>query len=73
MGAARKPGNAQSQMTKSTEYFRGVWAELKKVHWPTRQQLLVYTGVVVVSVAIVAILMWIVDSALTLALARFLP
>ncbi|CAA7600127.1 Protein translocase complex, SecE/Sec61-gamma subunit [Acididesulfobacillus acetoxydans] len=73
MGAARKPGNAQGQMTKSTEYFRGVWAELKKVHWPTRQQLLVYTGVVVLSVAIVAILMWIVDSALTLALARFLP
>lgn len=73
MGAVKKPTNAQGQMAKSTEYFRGVWAELKKVHWPTRQQLFTYTGVVLVSVAIVAILMWIVDSGLTLALARFLP
>jgi preprotein translocase subunit SecE len=50
---------------KRFNHFREVWYELKKVHWPTRQQLLVYTGVVLVSVGIVALLIWIVDSSLT--------
>lgn len=50
---------------KRFEYLREVWIELKKVHWPTRQQLLIYTGVVFVSVGIIALLIWIVDSGLT--------
>jgi len=49
-------------------YFRDVYNELKKVHWPTRNQLLVYTGVVFVSVGIIALLIWIVDSGLTYAM-----
>ncbi|MFA6808011.1 MAG: preprotein translocase subunit SecE [Eubacteriales bacterium] len=50
---------------KRTQYIREVWNELKKVHWPTRQQLLTYTAVVFVTVAIVALLIWVVDSGLT--------
>lgn len=73
MGAVKKPANTEGRVNKMNEYFRGVWAELKKVHWPNRQQLFTYTGVVLVSVAIVAILLWIVDSALSLALAKILP
>jgi len=53
-------------------FFREVWLELKKVHWPTRQTLLTYTGVVLVSVAIVALLIWIVDSGLTYAMTNLL-
>jgi preprotein translocase subunit SecE len=53
---------------KGFNHFREVWNELKKVHWPTRDQLLIYTGVVFVSVAIVALLIWIVDSGLSFAL-----
>ncbi|UWG97904.1 preprotein translocase subunit SecE [Dehalobacter sp. DCM] len=53
-------------------FFREVWLELKKVHWPTRQTLLTYTGVVLVSVIIVAILVWIVDSGLTFAMDHLL-
>jgi preprotein translocase subunit SecE len=53
---------------KRFHYFRDVWNELKKVHWPTRNQLLVYTGVVFVSVGIIALLIWIVDSGLTFAM-----
>ena len=49
-------------------HFRDVYNELKKVHWPTRKQLLVYTGVVFVSVGIIAFLIWIVDSGLTYAM-----
>ncbi|MHB1653552.1 MAG: preprotein translocase subunit SecE [Desulfitobacteriaceae bacterium] len=73
MGAVKKPANAQGQMAKSTEYFRGVWTELKKVHWPNRKQLFTYTGVVLISVAIVSVLMWVVDSGLSLILAKILP
>jgi len=55
-----------------TKFFRGVWAELKKVHWPSRSELITYTTVVFVSVAIMAVMIWIVDSALTAALTRIL-
>jgi len=73
MGALKKPANTQRQTEKAAEYFRGVLSELKKVHWPSRRQLLTYTGVVFFAVAIVSILMWIVDSGLSVALAKLLP
>ncbi|HWQ88625.1 MAG TPA: preprotein translocase subunit SecE [Desulfitobacteriaceae bacterium] len=73
MGAVKKPANAQNQVKKTSEYFRGVWSELKKVQWPNRQQLTVYTGVVFVAVAIVSFLMWVVDSGLSYILTKILP
>ena len=36
------------------EYFRGVWEELKKVSWPTRDELLRMTGIVVATVILFA-------------------
>ena len=72
MGAIKKPTNAPGQKVKSTEYFRGVWSELKKVHWPDRKQLLTYTAVVFVAVAIVSVLLWIVDSGLSIVLTKIL-
>lgn len=58
--------------SKRLSFFREVWLELKKVHWPTRQTLLTYTGVVLVSVIIVAVLVWIVDSGLAFAMDHLL-
>ncbi len=46
-------------------FFKEVLNELKKVHWPTRHQLLVYTSVVLVAVGIFAVLTWVVDSGLS--------
>lgn len=46
------------------EYFIGVYSELKKVHWPDRQQLIGYTGVVLVSVVVVGLIIWLFDSGL---------
>jgi preprotein translocase subunit SecE len=37
-------------------YFRGVWEELKKVVWPTRDELLRMTGIVIATVIIFAAL-----------------
>ena len=73
MGALKKPANTQRQTEKAAEYFSGVLSELKKVIWPNRRQLLAYTGVVFFAVAIVSVMMWIVDSGLSLALAKLVP
>ncbi|MEL7567206.1 MAG: preprotein translocase subunit SecE [Dehalobacterium sp.] len=57
---------------RSGKFFRGVWAELKKVHWPDRKTVMVYTSVVLASVFIIAFAIWIVDSGLTFILNRVL-
>ncbi len=40
-------------MARSSDFIREVVAELQKVIWPTRKELLTYTTVVIVFVAIV--------------------
>ena len=46
-------------------YFKGVYSELKKVHWLGRREVSIYTGVVLVAVTIVGILVWAFDSFLS--------
>ncbi len=52
----------QKAASRVTRFLRGVWNELKKVHWPNKKELVTYVSVVLVSVVIVAILIWVVDS-----------
>lgn len=47
------------------EYFISVYMELKKVHWPNRRQIMVYTGVVLVMVLIVMFIIWLFDMGLS--------
>jgi len=54
------------------EYFSSVYNELKKVHWPVRQQLIGYTGVVLFSIALVALIIWLFDSGLSFLLTKLL-
>lgn len=49
---------------KASRFIRQVWSELRRVVWPTRRQTMVFTGIVLVSVAAVAVLIWVVDSIL---------
>ncbi len=51
-------------------YIRGVYSELKKVHWPNRRQLLAYTGVVIVAVLIIVLIMWLFDTGLSFVLQK---
>ena len=51
--------------TRMKTFFRAVWAELKNVHWPTRKQVLVYTGVVLVTILIVMVILWVFDTILS--------
>lgn len=49
-----------------SRYLQGVQNELKKVHWPTRKEIITYTAVVLVSVTTVAAVIWVLDSLLSL-------
>lgn len=57
-----KPAKAGERMSK---FVRGTLIELKKVHWPNRNELIRYTGIVILAVVIVAAVIWIVDSLLS--------
>ena len=49
-----------------TGYFRGVWEELKKVVWPTRDELLRMTGIVIATVLLFAVIIGGADYILSL-------
>jgi len=60
--------SVQDQITKvreavprSVTFLQEVWAELKKVHWPTRSETNAATVVVLVLVALVALYLGVVD------------
>ncbi len=46
-------------------FFRNVTAELKKVNWPSRKELTTYTIVVIITVLVVALIIWAWDVGLT--------
>lgn len=50
------------------DFLIGVKIELKKVYWPTRRETMIYTGVVLGTVAFVMLLIWLFDDVLTYAL-----
>jgi len=52
----------QTNTSRIKKFIREVRAELKKVAWPTRRELVAFTGVVFVSVVVVAALIWIIDA-----------
>lgn len=60
-----KEKKAKRKNSKVKAFFRGVWSELKKVHWPTKKQLVTYTGVVIVAVLVMAIAISVFDWAIS--------
>ena len=59
---------ARRERTSLKEYFRGVRLEMKKVIWPTKKELGSYTGLVLLSCTIFALLFWAIDSGVLAAL-----
>jgi len=51
-------------VTRSREFLEECWAELKKVHWPSRKETQAATVVVLVGVIIVALYLGLVDAVL---------
>ena len=57
--------NQQTQKRKRgsiKEYFKGVKLEMKKVVWPTKQEMTSYTVVVLAACAVFALAFWAIDS-----------
>ena len=59
---AKKSGNKKNQKNESAaDFFQGVKHELSKVVWPTRQELVSYTVVVLVTCTAFAVMFWLMD------------
>ncbi len=43
-------------------YFRNMIQEMKKVHWPSKRDLSVYTAVVIGVSMVIALFIWLLDS-----------
>ncbi|WP_128896449.1 preprotein translocase subunit SecE [Longirhabdus pacifica] len=54
-------GKVKNSFGSMFSFFANSWAELKKVRWPKRKELISYTIVVLVTVAIVTVYFTIVD------------
>jgi preprotein translocase subunit SecE len=52
-----------SLLARLVRFIREVWAELRKVIWPTRKQMVTYTTVVLVFVAFMVALVYLLDFA----------
>jgi len=50
---------------RSVTFFQEVWAELRKVHWPSLKETYAATGIVIVICAIVAVFLGTVDVVLS--------
>ncbi len=68
--AAKKKGPGFIATTK--DFLEGVVRELKKVHWPGRREVVIYTAVVFVAVVLVGAILWIFDLILSQILVRIL-
>ncbi|MFW5648230.1 MAG: preprotein translocase subunit SecE [Candidatus Alkaliphilus sp. MAG34] len=65
---AQTSANKGSGIKKFGRFLKAVRSELKKVIWPNRKELINNTVVVIVSVTLVIIALWVLDSIFGLAL-----
>ena len=54
---------AKKKPAKPTGIFRSVSTELKKVHWPDKEKVVKYTGVVFSVVVVLGAVIWVLDTA----------
>ena len=50
-----------STKDKMTTYFKGVRAEIKKVIWPNKKELINYTGIVILISVLIALIVYVLD------------
>ncbi len=70
-GLALYIASTTPQGRQALEFIQAAKAEAKRVVWPTRQETMQMTGIVVVMVLIVTLFVWLVDSLLILAMTWF--
>ena len=65
-------GKLAESQGKSVKFFKNVRAEMKKVVWPSKSELVSYTGVVLFTCLIFGLGIWLLDSIFTGALKAIL-
>jgi preprotein translocase subunit SecE len=65
MAMQEQIGKVRDAVPRTVNFLSEVWAELKKVHWPTRKETYAATIVVLVVTAIIAIFLGVVDFAIS--------
>lgn len=55
-------------LRKMQRFLHDLRVELKKVNWPTRRELTVYTGIVILVILVVGSFFWVLDTGFTAAL-----
>lgn len=61
MALQEQINKARDVVPRSMTFLQEVWAELKKVHWPSRKETYAATAVVLVVVTLVALFLGVVD------------
>jgi preprotein translocase subunit SecE len=61
-GRPDKPRERNNPIARLIRFIREVVAELRKVIWPTRKELITYTSVVIVFVSIMVAIVWGLDA-----------
>ena len=59
---AAKSQSKKKEKQSIRDYLKGVKLEMSKVVWPTRQELITYTGVVIGTCAVFALGFWLIDT-----------
>lgn len=52
-------------LKRAQRYLHDIRIELKKVNWPSRRELAVFTGVVLIAIIVIGIFFWIFDTGFT--------
>ena len=72
MAAQTDVKKADAKKGKMSTYFKGVKAEMKKVIWPNKKELLNYTEVVILISGIVSLIVYLLDIGIHRVLALFI-
>ena len=59
-------------LKKVGKHFKDVRTELKKVHWPNRKELYLYSSIVLGTIIVIGIFFWVLDSGFTAILQRLI-
>jgi preprotein translocase subunit SecE len=65
MAIQEQLGKLKEVAPRSVTFLSDVWAEMKKVHWPTRKETYAATIVVVVVTILIAVFLGLVDFAIS--------
>ncbi len=72
MALQEQLGKLRDTGPRAVTFLNEVWAEMKKVHWPTRRESYAATLVVLIVTVVIALYLGLVDTLIALIIQRFL-